>query len=152
MGQVVGVALVEGGRVLAARRSAPSALAGLWEFPGGKVEPGEDPEATAVREISEELGCTIEVTGWLEGETTISEDLVLRVATARLVRGDPVPGEHDAVRWLRADQLGRVAWPDADMPFLGAIRVELGGRTAQGVRPDPIPAPRRGAGTSRRSR
>ena len=125
MGQVVGVALVDGGRVLSARRSAPSALAGLWEFPGGKVEPGEDPEATAVREISEELGCTIEVTGWLEGETTISEDLVLRVATARLVRGDPVPDEHDAVRWLAADQLGQVAWADADEPFLEAIRVRL---------------------------
>ena len=67
MGLVVGVALLEGGRVLAARRSGPPALAGLWEFPGGKVEPGEAPEATAVREISEELGCTIEVTAWLDG-------------------------------------------------------------------------------------
>jgi 8-oxo-dGTP diphosphatase len=135
MGQVVGVALVEGGRVLAARRSGPSALAGLWEFPGGKVEPGEDPEATAVREISEELGCTIEVTAWLEGETAISEDLVLRVATARLVAGDPVPGEHDAVRWLRADELGQVAWADADKPFIEAIRVRLGGRANLGSNP-----------------
>jgi len=125
MSQVVGVALLEGGRVLAARRSVPSALAGLWEFPGGKVEPGEAPEATAVREISEELGCTIEVTAWLEGETTISEHLVLRVATAHLVGGDPVPGEHDAVRWLRADELDQVAWADADKPFLDAIRVKL---------------------------
>ena len=135
MGQVVGVALVEGGRVLAARRSGPSALAGLWEFPGGKVEPGEDPEATAVREISEELGCTIEVTAWLEGETAVSEDLVLRVATARLVAGDPVPGEHDAVRWLRADELGEVAWADADKPFIETVRVRLGGRANLGSNP-----------------
>ncbi len=135
MGQVVGVALLEGGRVLAARRHRPSALAGRWEFPGGKVDPGEEPEATAVREISEELGCSIEVIDWLEGETAISEDLVLRVATARLVRGDPVPGEHDAVRWLRADELGQVAWADADLPFLDAIRVKLRGRADRGSQP-----------------
>ena len=117
--------MLVGGRVLAARRSGASALAGLWEFPGGKVEPGEAPEATAVREITEELDCTIEVTAWLEGETAISDDLVLRVATARLVGGDPVPGEHDAVRWLRADELDQVVWADADKPFVEAIRVQL---------------------------
>ena len=127
MRHVVGVALVRSGRVLVARRSAPSPLAGQWEFPGGKVEPGEDPEATAVREMIEELGCTIEVTGWLEGETTICEDLVLRVALARLVGGDPVPGEHDAMRWLRADELDQVAWTEADRPFHEALRVRLSG-------------------------
>jgi 8-oxo-dGTP diphosphatase len=52
MREVVGVAVLEGGRVLAARRSGPPALAGLWEFPGGKVEPGEDAETTAVRELA----------------------------------------------------------------------------------------------------
>ena len=135
MGQVVGVALLDGGRVFAARRSGPAALAGLWEFPGGKVEPGEAPEAAAVREVFEELGCLIEVTGWLEGETIISEDLVLRVATARLVGGDPVPGEHDAVRWLDADELGQVVWADADKPFLDAIRVRLCGRANLGSQP-----------------
>jgi len=126
MREVVGVALLRDGRVLAARRSGPPALAGLWEFPGGKVEPGEDPSATAVREIAEELGCTIEVTGWVDG-TVGSEpeepgELVLRVATGRLVDGDPVPTEHDAARWLRADQLGQVRWAEADLPFLAEVR------------------------------
>jgi len=118
--------LVEGGRVLAARRSRPPELAGLWEFPGGKVEPGEDPATTAVREILEELGCDIEVTGWLDGHSAISDHLVLRTATARLVGGDPVPSEHDAVRWLRADELDQVAWADADLAFLGPVRELLG--------------------------
>ena len=127
MRAVVGVALVEGGRVLAARRSGPPALAGLWELPGGKVEPGEDPAAAAVREITEELGCAITVTGWLDGESVVSDDLVLRVATARLAGGDPVPGEHDAVRWLRTDQLGEVEWAAADVPFLGPLADLLGG-------------------------
>ena len=91
MREVVGVALLDARRVLAARRAFPSHLAGSWEFPGGKVEPGEDPAATAVREIVEELGCGIEVTGWLEGESRIEPSgepvetgLLLRIATARL--------------------------------------------------------------------
>jgi 8-oxo-dGTP diphosphatase len=125
MREVVGVALVEGGRVLAARRSRPLSLAGLWEFPGGKVEPGEDPGAAAVREMAEELRCAVAVTGWLDGESTISDDLVLRVATARLTDGDPVPTEHDAVRWLGSPQLGEVRWAQADVPFLAPLRAFL---------------------------
>jgi len=125
--EVVGVALLRDNRVLAARRSSPPALAGFWEFPGGKVEPGEDPRATAVREIAEELRCTIEVTGWVDARVDesiedASSEFVLRVATARLVDGDPVPTEHDAVRWLRADQLDEVQWAEADLPFLGEVR------------------------------
>ena len=122
MRDVVGVALLDGRRVLAARRAFPSHLAGSWEFPGGKVEPGEDPAATAVREIAEELGCGIEVTGWLEGESLVQSSLLLRIATARLTDGDPVPAEHDAVRWLRADQLDAVPWAEADVPFLPTVR------------------------------
>ena len=127
MREVVGVALLRDGRVLAARRSGPPALAGLWEFPGGKVEPGEDPRATAVREIAEELRCTIEVTGWVDAGVgdaprESSDEFVLSVATARLVYGDPVPTEHDAVRWLRADQLDEVRWAEADLPFLDHVR------------------------------
>jgi len=125
MREVVGVALVLGDRVLAARRSSPPELAGLWEFPGGKVEPGEDPELTAVREIREELGCTIAVTGWLDG-TIMVDDFELRIATARLTEGDPVPAEHDALRWLRSDELGAVTWADADLPFLAPLRALLG--------------------------
>ena len=130
MQEVVGVALIRMGRVLAARRSGPPAVAGLWEFPGGKVEPGEEPRATAVREISEELCCTIEVTGWVDADGGDIEDagsermpgIVLSIASARLVDGDPVPTEHDAVRWLRSDQLDEVSWAAADLPFLNPVR------------------------------
>jgi 8-oxo-dGTP diphosphatase len=125
MQEVVGVALVREGRVLAARRSRPPALAGLWEFPGGKVEPREEPSATAVREIAEELRCTIEVTGWVNADVGVADagsEIVLSVASARLVDGDPVPTEHDAVRWLRADQLDEVTWAAADLPFLDPVR------------------------------
>jgi 8-oxo-dGTP diphosphatase len=120
---VVGVAIVRDGRVLAARRSYPAATAGGWELPGGKVDEGETPEETAEREIAEELGCRITVTGWLEPEVPISADLLLRVATAELVDGEPIPraGEHDAVRWLRADQLDEVTWLEADRPFTAVL-------------------------------
>ncbi len=120
--RVIGVAILGSGRALAARRPE-----GGWEFPGGKVEPGESPEQTAVREIDEELGCTVEVTGWLAPVVLVREGLELRVATAYLLDGEPVPrpGQHDALRWLRADQLGEVDWLPADRPFVGELTVLL---------------------------
>jgi len=118
---VVGAAIVRDGRVLAARRTAPPEAAGRWEFPGGKVEPGESPDDALVREVGEELGCTITVTGWLPGEVPIGERYVLTVALAELVAGEPEPREHDAVRWLGPDQLHDVDWLDPDVPFLARL-------------------------------
>jgi 8-oxo-dGTP diphosphatase len=125
---VVGVALVHEGRVLAARRSYPPELAGRWEFPGGKVDAGETPEDALVREVAEELGCAIAVTGWLEPDVEIRDGLVLRVATATMADGEPVPraGEHDAVRWLRAHELDEVDWLPADRPFAEVVGRLLG--------------------------
>lgn len=120
---VVGAAIVHGGRVLAARRATPPV--GGWELPGGKVEPGELPPAALEREVAEELGCRIAVTGWLEGEVPVRTGLVLRVALVRLVDGEPVPREHDAVRWLGADQLDDVGWLPADVPFVEQLRTVL---------------------------
>jgi 8-oxo-dGTP diphosphatase len=115
---VVGAAIRRDGCVLAARRTGEHPG---WEFPGGKVEPGESVDAALVREIVEELGCTVEVTDWLPGESEVRPGLVLRVALVRLVAGVPVPTEHDELRWLRADQLDDVAWLPADLPFLPAL-------------------------------
>lgn len=120
---VVGAAIVRDGRVLAARRTFPAEAAGRWEFPGGKVETGESPEEAVVREISEELGCTIAVTGWLPGEVAIGDRHVLTVALAELVAGEPRPVEHDDVRWLGPDELDSVDWLDPDVPFLRHLRL-----------------------------
>jgi 8-oxo-dGTP diphosphatase len=127
---VMGAAILHRGRVLAARRTVPESARGRWEFPGGKVEPGERPDAAVVREVAEELGCVVAVTGWLEPEVRIRDGLVLRVATAVLVDREPVPrhGEHDAVRWLRPDRLDDVDWLAADRPFTGLLAKRLGDR------------------------
>jgi 8-oxo-dGTP diphosphatase len=115
---VVGAAIVRDGRVLAARRTTPAEAAGRWEFPGGKVEPGETPDEALVREVVEELGCTVDVVRWLPERVAIGTRHVLTVAVARLVSGEPVPSEHDRVRWLAAAELGDVDWLEPDRPFL----------------------------------
>jgi len=121
----MGAAIIRHGRVLVARRTHPPELAGGWEFPGGKVEPGEDPDTALVREVREELGCEISITGQLPGESPIRAGLVLRVAVAALVKGEPIPHEHDAVRWLGPDELGDVDWLKADLPFVAELRALL---------------------------
>jgi len=103
---VVGAAVLDGGRLLAARRSAPPELAGRWELPGGKVERGETPEQALVRELREELGVTAEPVARVPGEWPLKPGYVLRVWTARLVAGTPEPlQDHDELRWLTPEEL-----------------------------------------------
>ncbi len=122
---VVGAAIVRDGRVLAARRAAPDPGAGRWELPGGQVEPGESPRSAVVREIGEELGCRIVVRGLWDLRSTIRPGLVLVVAVADLLDSEPRPLEHDALWWLLPDELDRVAWAAADLPFLPLVRTLL---------------------------
>lgn len=122
---VVGAAIIRDGCVLAARRTAPPEAAGRWEFPGGKVEPGESPEAALVREIGEELGCRIEVTGWLPGAALIGDRHELRVAFASLADGEPTPTVHDQVRWVEEHEIDDLDWLDPDRPFLLGLRARM---------------------------
>jgi 8-oxo-dGTP diphosphatase len=122
---VVGAAIVRDGRVLAARRTAPASAAGRWEFPGGKVEPGETESDSLVREIQEELGLRIRVERWLAGTEQIGEHYLLKVALAAIEVGEPDPTEHDEVRWLAPDELDEVDWLDGDRPFLTELSLLL---------------------------
>jgi len=123
---VVGAAVIRDGRLLAARRSTPPEVAGRWELPGGKVEPGESPSNALVREIVEELGCRVTVDAWLDGEQPIGTTHLLRAARCSLVEGEPRPGgDHDELRWLTPDHLDDVDWLEPDRPFLPALRALL---------------------------
>ncbi|HSF26620.1 MAG TPA: (deoxy)nucleoside triphosphate pyrophosphohydrolase [Actinomycetes bacterium] len=122
---VVGAALFVRGRMLAARRVAPPALAGGWELPGGKVDPGETDEQALRRELAEELGVRVKLLDRVPGEWPLGETAVLRVWSAVLVHGEPDPApleDHDALRWLGLDELDAVAWLDADRPAVEAVR------------------------------
>ena len=125
--RVVGVALLSTGpdgrrRLLAARRSRPPALAGRWELPGGKCGPEESLAEAAVREVAEELGCRVRVTGELSGSQPVRPGLELHAVTAELVTGDPTPTEHDALRWLEPAEFDEVDWLAPDVPFLDELR------------------------------
>jgi 8-oxo-dGTP diphosphatase len=127
--RVVGVAVLhrfhDGVRVLAARRTGPPEAAGGWELPGGKCGPDETLAAAAVRELREELACEVRVTGRLEGAVPVRPGYALEVVLAELVSGEPVPLEHDALRWLRGAELGSVPWLPADVPFLAELRTRV---------------------------
>src|SRR4051812_7062744 len=108
---VVGAALLREGRVLAARRAVPEALAGGWEFPGGKVEAEESEAAAVVRECREERGVEVECQARVPGEWQVNAALVLRVSLVELVGGEPIPGaDHDQLRWLSRAELFDVDW------------------------------------------
>ncbi len=121
---VVGAALLDrAGRVLAAQRAGPAEVAGGWEFPGGKVEPGESEAAALVRECREELGVEVTLDRRLGYDVTVQGGgSVLRVWTGRIVAGTPVPREHAALRWLSADELNSVDWLPADRPIVDLLR------------------------------
>ncbi|MFF4748886.1 (deoxy)nucleoside triphosphate pyrophosphohydrolase [Streptomyces sp. NPDC002514] len=123
---VVAAALLDDGRLLAARRSAPPDLAGRWELPGGKVEPGERPEDALVRELREELGVDAEVVARVPGEWPLKDPYVLQVWTARLRPGSAAPAplqDHDALRRLAPGEVWEVDWLDQDVP---AVREVVG--------------------------
>ncbi len=123
--EVAAAAVVHAGRVLAARRVYPSDVSGGWELPGGKIDTGETAAEAVVREIREELSCTVEVVGSLAGRALIKPGYELTVHVARLIDGEPTPTEHDALRWLGPEDIGDVDWLPADRPFLGELRTLL---------------------------
>jgi 8-oxo-dGTP diphosphatase len=126
--QVVGAAIVDGDRVLVAQRSG-GPYDGCWEFPGGKVEPGESDLSALVREIGEELGTVVVPQAFL-GEVALDGVVgggppgasTLRVWWARLAGGAPVAHEHADLRWLRAEELDDLDWIPADRPLIPAAR------------------------------
>ncbi|WP_433223694.1 (deoxy)nucleoside triphosphate pyrophosphohydrolase [Dactylosporangium sp. CS-047395] len=120
---IVGAAIISGGRVLACERAQPPEMAGKWEFPGGKVDPGETEVQALVRECQEELGVDVAV-GERVGDDVamLNGTAILRVYVATLLNGaQPLPLEHSDLRWLSVSELDSVPWLPADAPIVRAV-------------------------------
>ncbi|MFJ3927989.1 (deoxy)nucleoside triphosphate pyrophosphohydrolase [Streptomyces sp. NPDC090022] len=131
---VVGGALCHEGRLLAARRSAPPEVAGRWELPGGKTEPGESVPDALVRELREELGVETAPVDRIPGAWPVRPGLVLHVWSVRLLSGTPAPLEdHDELRWLGPDELDSVDWLDQDRPAVAEVGRRLRAAAAGNV-------------------
>jgi 8-oxo-dGTP diphosphatase len=124
---VAAAALVDDdGRVLIARRPEGKAMAGLWEFPGGKVQDGETPEAALVRELSEELGidtrasCLAPIA--FASHTYDDFHLLMPLFACRVWQGQPCALEHDALKWVQPARLRDYPMPEADVPLTALLR------------------------------
>jgi len=125
---VVAAALVNSdGQVLLAQRPEGKSLAGLWEFPGGKLEPGESPEAALARELDEELGITMPQ---LEPFTFVSFaypefHLVMLLYWCRGWAGVPVGRDGQALRWETPAAMAGLPMPPADLPLVAALQAAM---------------------------
>lgn len=124
---VSAVALIDpDGRVLLAQRPEGKSLAGLWEFPGGKVDPGETPEAALIRELEEELGietwnsCLAPLT--FASHNYESFHLLMPLFACRRWNGVPQPREGQRLAWVRASELTDYPMPPADLPLIPILR------------------------------
>lgn len=122
--RVTAAVITEGGRVLIARRRAAARLGGMWEFPGGKIEPGESPEACLRRELKEEFDIAATI-GEALGCHLHRYDFGTVALTAFRVASFQGPfrlNEHQEVRWVAPQALGDFDFTPADLPFVAMIR------------------------------
>jgi 8-oxo-dGTP diphosphatase len=125
---VAAVCLVDqGGRILLASRPAGKSMAGLWEFPGGKVEAGESPEFALCRELEEELGiqvreCCLSPLGFAShAYTERNMHLLMPLYVCRMWKGTPQPKEGQELAWVKPDALASYEMPPADIPLIYQI-------------------------------
>jgi 8-oxo-dGTP diphosphatase len=123
---VVAAALIAAdGTVLLQQRLPGRAMAGLWEFPGGKVESGERPEAALTRELDEELGIEVAEEALepiaLASAENQDRHILLLLYVCRQWRGSPQALDSAGLAWLRPEEMGRLAMPPADVPLVEAL-------------------------------
>lgn len=136
--RVVGAIVERNGAVFAARRNADRSAGGLWEFPGGKIEAGETPEAALRRELQEELNVDVSVGALVDRSLSDveSERIELSCYSARFEGDEPVSSsDHDAMTWVPIDQLSSLQWAPGDIPIIEVLaqRLEDLHRQTEGV-------------------
>ena len=124
---VSAVALIDrDGRILLAQRPEGKSMAGLWEFPGGKIEPGETPEAALIRELEEELGintwssCLAPLT--FASHSYDDFHLLMPLFACRKWQGTPQPNEGQTLKWVHVRDLRNYPMPPADIPLISVLR------------------------------
>ena len=130
---VVAAALIDGqGRILVQRRPAGKMMAGLWEFPGGKIEPGETPESALVRELDEELGITVDIArlapAAFASEPLAGRHMLLLLYICRSWEGSPRALDAEELLWCTPDSLRALDMPPADRPLIGLLEAILSSR------------------------
>jgi 8-oxo-dGTP diphosphatase len=123
---VVAAALIDAdGRVLLQQRAPHRSMPGLWEFPGGKVESGETPEAALARELEEELGVRVAPEAMapvaFASDTLGERHLLLLLYAARAWDGEPQPLDASALRWVTVEEMEALPMPPADVPLVAAL-------------------------------
>jgi 8-oxo-dGTP diphosphatase len=125
--RVVAAVIIDKGEILACRRNANRAAGGLWEFPGGKIEPGESPEAAIAREIREELDVSISVDGHLTSDITVVAERAIELICLRSHLDEVRPlrsSDHDKFAWLSPGDLERLTWAAPDLPAVRLLVAE----------------------------
>ncbi|PRB70376.1 (deoxy)nucleoside triphosphate pyrophosphohydrolase [Arthrobacter sp. MYb213] len=121
---VVGAVIVRNDEILCAQRGLNGSLGGMWEFPGGKIEPKETPREALEREIREELLCTVKVDDQVTSTTYEYDFGIVTLTTfyCELVEGEPQLTEHEDAKWLKRDELLSLEWAPADIPAVELIQ------------------------------
>lgn len=127
MKDVTAAIIIDNGKILIAQRAENQKLAGKWEFPGGKVKPGETPEECLVREIREELGIAIEVEDFFAESIYRYDTATIRLIAykARWLDGEYKLSAHSQIKWVKPNELENYDFAPADIPIIRIIKKEM---------------------------
>ena len=126
MKKVTAAIIKDKSQLLIAKRHSKDPLGGKWEFPGGKIEPGETPQVCLVREIKEELGVDVEIGPFYDDNVYSSQDhdIHLLFYWAEVINGEVIPVVHDDLKWITIEELANFDFAPADIPIVKRLMKE----------------------------